>query len=66
LICASGLHSGRPTETNQCYGSTWEEADAERTRLKDMQRKGIPVDNTTSTVEQYMQYVDGDRATERA
>ena len=38
------------------YGSTWEEADAERTRLKDLQRKGIPVDSTTSTVKQYMQY----------
>ena len=38
------------------YGSTWEDADAERTRLKDLQRKGIPIDSTTSTVEQYMQY----------
>jgi hypothetical protein len=38
------------------YASTWEEADAERTRLKDLQRKGIPVDSTTSTVEQYMRY----------
>src|SRR5271168_2816163 len=38
------------------YGSSWEDADAERTRLKDLQRKGIPVDSTTSTVEQYMQY----------
>ena len=38
------------------YASTWEDADAERTRLKDLQRKGIPVDGTTSTVEQYMQY----------
>ena len=38
------------------YGSTWEETDAEHTRLKDLQRKGIPVDSTTSTVEQYMQY----------
>ena len=36
------------------YASTWEAADAERTRLKDLQRKGIPVDSTTSTVEQYM------------
>ena len=38
------------------YASTWEDADAERTRLKDLQRKGIPVASTTSTVEQYMQY----------
>jgi integrase len=38
------------------YASTWEDADAEPTRLKDLQRKGIPVDSTTSTVEQYMQY----------
>jgi integrase len=38
------------------YASTWEAADAERTRLKDLQRKGIPVDSTTSTVEQYMRY----------
>ena len=38
------------------YGSTWEDADAERTRLKDLQRKGIPVDSSTATVEQYMQY----------
>ena len=34
------------------YGSCWEDADTERTRLKDLQRKGIPVDSTTSTVEQ--------------
>ena len=26
------------------YGKTWDEADAERTRIKEMQRKGIPVD----------------------
>jgi integrase len=38
------------------YASTWEDADAERARLKDLQRKGIPVDSTTSTVGQYMQY----------
>ena len=38
------------------YASTWEDADAERTRLKDLQRKGIPVDTTTATVEQFMQY----------
>src|ERR1700747_3103728 len=38
------------------YASTWEEADADRTRLKDLQRRGIPVDSTTSTVEQYMRY----------
>ena len=38
------------------YASTWEDADTERTRLKDLQRKGIPVDTTTSNVEQYMQY----------
>ena len=38
------------------YGSSWEEVDAERTRLKDLQRKGIPVDSTTSSVEQYMLY----------
>ncbi|PPJ06947.1 site-specific integrase [Nocardia nova] len=38
------------------YGRTWEEADAERTRLKELQRKGIPVDVTTMTVRQYMDY----------
>ena len=38
------------------YASTWEDADDERTRLKDLQRKGIPVDTTTSNVEQYIQY----------
>src|ERR1700756_543141 len=38
------------------YAATWEEADAERTRLKDLQRKGIPVDSTASTVKQYMRY----------
>jgi integrase len=49
------------------YASTWEDADAERTRLKDLERKGIPVDSTTSTVGQYNAVlVDGDRATERA
>ncbi|MET8875587.1 tyrosine-type recombinase/integrase [Nocardia sp. NPDC004604] len=36
------------------YGATWEEADAERTRLKELQRKGIPVDVTTMTVRQYL------------
>src|SRR6478735_6372168 len=30
------------------YASTWEEADAECTRLKDLQRKGIPVDTTAT------------------
>src|SRR6476620_6110646 len=38
------------------YDSTWEDADDERTRLKNLQRRGVPVDTTTSTVEQYMQY----------
>jgi hypothetical protein len=38
------------------YGSTWEDADAERTRLKDLQRKQIPVESTTTTVYQYMRY----------
>ncbi|WP_225724693.1 MULTISPECIES: site-specific integrase [unclassified Nocardia] len=38
------------------YGATWDEADAERTRLKELQRKGIPVDVTTMTVAQYMSY----------
>ena len=38
------------------YGATWDEADAERTRVKDPQRKGIPVDSTTSTVAEYMLY----------
>ncbi|RBO97070.1 tyrosine-type recombinase/integrase [Nocardia puris] len=38
------------------YGATWEEADAERTRLKELQRKGIPVDVTTMTVAQYLRY----------
>jgi integrase len=32
------------------YGSTWEEADAERTRVKELQRKAIPVESTTTTV----------------
>ena len=30
------------------WALTWEDADDERTRLKDLQRKGIPVDTTTS------------------
>jgi hypothetical protein len=38
------------------YGATWEEADAERTRLKEQQRKGIPVESTTITVAQYTRY----------
>lgn len=38
------------------YGRTWEEADAERTRLKELQRKGIPIDVTTMTVREYMTY----------
>ena len=38
------------------YGGTWEEADAERTRLKELQRKGIPVDVTTMTVGQYLKH----------
>lgn len=38
------------------YGATWDEADAERTRLKELQRKGIPVDVTTMTVRQYLTY----------
>jgi len=37
------------------YGASWEEADAERTRLKELQRKGIPVDVTTMTVGKYLQ-----------
>lgn len=36
------------------YGATWEEADAERTRLKEMERRGIPVEITTMTVAEYM------------
>lgn len=36
------------------YGATWEEADAERTRLKELQRKGVPVDITTATLGQYL------------
>ena len=39
------------------YASTREDADAERTRLKDLQRKGIPIESTTSTVGQYMRTV---------
>ena len=39
------------------YASTWEDANAERTRLKDLQRKGIPIESTTSTVGQYMRTV---------
>ncbi len=38
------------------YGTTWDEADAERTRVKELQRKAIPVESTTMTVAQYMQY----------
>lgn len=38
------------------YGATWEEADAERTRLKELQRKGIPVESTTATVADYMSH----------
>ncbi|MGW4371697.1 tyrosine-type recombinase/integrase [Nocardia takedensis] len=38
------------------YGATWEEADAERTRLKELQRRGIPVDVTTMTVGQYLSH----------
>lgn len=38
------------------YGATWEEADAERTRLKEQQRKGIPVESTTIAVAQYTRY----------
>lgn len=38
------------------YGDTWEEADAERTRLKELQRKGIPIDVTTMSVRAYMEY----------
>lgn len=38
------------------YGATWEEADAERTRLKELQRRAIPVDVTTMVVRQYLQH----------
>uniref|UniRef100_UPI001FDEFCF5 N-terminal phage integrase SAM-like domain-containing protein n=1 Tax=Nocardia paucivorans TaxID=114259 RepID=UPI001FDEFCF5 len=38
------------------YGDTWEEADAERTRLKEMERRGIPVEVTTMTVAEYLRY----------
>ncbi|MGW0250809.1 tyrosine-type recombinase/integrase [Nocardia goodfellowii] len=38
------------------YGRTWDEADAERTRLKELQRKGVPVDVSTATVRQYFQH----------
>ncbi|MET7769110.1 site-specific integrase [Nocardia sp. NPDC005366] len=38
------------------YGATWEEADAERTRLKELARRGVPVDVTTATVGQYLQH----------
>lgn len=38
------------------YGATWDEADAERTRLKELQRKGVPVDVSTATVRQYLDY----------
>ncbi|WP_030518824.1 site-specific integrase [Nocardia sp. NRRL WC-3656] len=38
------------------YGRTWDEADAERTRLKELQRRGIPVDVTTMTVRQYLEH----------
>ncbi|PPJ07765.1 site-specific integrase [Nocardia nova] len=38
------------------YGATWEEADAERTRLKELQRKGVPVDITTVSVGAYLDH----------
>jgi integrase len=38
------------------YGATWEEADAERTRVKDLQHKGIPIESTTLTVAEYLRY----------
>ena len=38
------------------YGATWDEADAERTRVKELQRRAIPVESTTITVADYMQY----------
>lgn len=38
------------------YGDTWEEADAERTRLKEMERRGIPVEVTAMTVAEYMSH----------
>ncbi|WP_067811186.1 tyrosine-type recombinase/integrase [Nocardia beijingensis] len=38
------------------YGATWEEADAERTRLKELARRGVPVEVTTMTVAQYLQH----------
>lgn len=38
------------------YGTTWDEADAERTRVKELQRKAIPVESTTVTIANYMQY----------
>lgn len=37
------------------YGATWEEVDNERTRLKELQRRNIPVDVTTMTVRQYLE-----------
>jgi integrase len=47
------------------YGRTWDEADAERTRLKELQRRGIPVDVTTMTVGQYRKHWVEDVAREQ-
>ncbi|WP_082853972.1 MULTISPECIES: tyrosine-type recombinase/integrase [Nocardia] len=38
------------------YGDTWEAADNERTRLKELQRRGVPVDITTATVGEYLRH----------
>lgn len=38
------------------YGDSWEEANNERTRLQDQERRGLPAVTTTMTVGEYMTY----------
>src|SRR5690606_34321567 len=38
------------------YRDTWDEADAERTRLKELERRGMVVEVTTMTVAEYLHY----------
>ncbi|WP_280495722.1 hypothetical protein [Nocardia farcinica] len=38
------------------YRDTWNEADAERTRIKELERRGMVVEVTTMTVAEYLHY----------
>jgi integrase len=38
------------------YRDTWDEADAERTRIKELERRDVPIEVTTMTVAQYLHY----------